>query len=348
MFVPLLVDDLANEFAWSRYGSSRPEYCSDLASDVQTNCLQCVEGDGNQLRVVDAISGSVTYSDLPSLTLPGGINPTSFIFTMISISVLFQAIAFITVGSLGDYGNYRKRGLVYASTIGAIACCLFILLPISASMYWVGGLLIMISNVSLGVSVVFYNSYLPLMVEDTAEVFAAVNAEKQGLLEQGAVASEKSQGSAHKAREAANSEISSKGMMWGFVGFFTKEIGLRKPIELYILGVWFGACLGSAQAFGRAVFSELIPKGHEADMFALFEITDKGSSWLGPLISAVVVQTTGRIRPVLLYLLLAMVLPGGMLHFLDLTQSIKAAKGDVVGDEDEEREDESAVLTGSA
>ena len=57
-------------------------------------------------------------------------------------------------------------------------------------MYWVGGLLIMISNVSLGVSVVFYNSYLPLMVEDTAEVFAAVNAEKQGLLEQGAVASE--------------------------------------------------------------------------------------------------------------------------------------------------------------
>ena len=255
MFVPLLVDDLANEFAWSRYGSSRPEYCSDLASDVQTNCLQCVEGDGNQLRVVDAISGSVTYSDLPSLTLPGGINPTSFIFTMISISVLFQAIAFITVGSLGDYGNYRKRGLVYASTIGAIACCLFILLPISASMYWVGGLLIMISNVSLGVSVVFYNSYLPLMVEDTAEVFAAVNAEKQGLLEQGAVASEKSQESAHKAREAANSEISSKGMMWGYVGgtaclvvsviavFITTAIGMSTwwsfGIASSISGVWW-------------------------------------------------------------------------------------------------------------
>ena len=33
--------------------------------------------------------------------------------------------------------------------------------------------------------------------------------------------------------------------------------------------------LGSAQAFGRALFSELIPEGHEADMFALFEITDK-------------------------------------------------------------------------
>jgi len=103
--------------------------------------------------------------------------------------------------------------------------------------------------------VVFYNSYLPLMVEDTAEVFAAVNAEKQGLLEQGAVASEKSQESAHKAREAANSEISSKGMMWGYVGgtaclvvsviavFITTAIGMSTwwsfGIASSISGVWW-------------------------------------------------------------------------------------------------------------
>lgn len=505
MFVPLLVDDLANEFAWSRHSTSRPSYCSELDSGAnQTNCVQCVEGDGDQLKVVDPITGSTTYSDLPLLSLPGGINPTSFIFTMISISVLFQAIAFITVGSLGDYGNFRKRGLVLASTVGASACCLFFLLPISASMYWVGGLLIMISNVSLGVSVVFYNSYLPLMVEDCAEVVDAIEQEKQGLLPQDAV---------HKAREAANSEISSKGQMWGYVGgtscliisviavfitttlgmstwwsfgvassisgfwwqlfsmqafkrlperpgpeapkninlllqgwirtyklikhlslvspntnyflllffvfsdgyatiatvsvlfasrelcmgalelsalavivpffaalggyawhalqkktkwssqtvlvinlmflavlplwgcigFFSTDIGLRNPQELYVLAVWFGACLGSAQAFGRAVFSELIPKGHEADMFALFEITDKGSSWLGPLIASVVVQTTGKIRPVLLYLLAAMVLPGAMLHFLDLTESIKNAKREKVVEFDEVDGDETEL-----
>ena len=83
--------------------------------------------------------------------------------------------------------------------------------------------------------------------------------------------------------------------LWGCVGFFTTSIGLRKPAELYVLAVWFGMCLGSAQAFGRAVFSELIPKGHESDMFALFEITDSLSSWMGPLIAASVVQTTGKI-----------------------------------------------------
>jgi hypothetical protein len=47
---------------------------------------------------------------------------------------------------------------------------------------------------------------------------------------------------------------------------------------------------------------------------------------LGPLIAASVVQTTGKIRPVLLYLLCAMVLPGGLLHLLDLEPSVRAAR----------------------
>ena len=61
-------------------------------------------------------------------------------------------------------------------------------------------------------------------------------------------------------------------------------------------------------------------------MFALFEITDKGSSWLGPLVAAAVRQQTGRIRPTLFYLLAAMVLPGLALHALDLTESIENAR----------------------
>jgi MFS-type transporter involved in bile tolerance (Atg22 family) len=52
-------------------------------------------------------------------------------------------------------------------------------------------------------------------------------------------------------------------------------VGLRTAPEMYILAVWFGFCLAPAQAYGRALFSELIPEGHEADMFALFAITDK-------------------------------------------------------------------------
>ena len=114
--------------------------------------------------------------------------------------------------------------------------------------------------------------------------------------------------------------------LWGCVGFFTEDYGLQTQGEMYVLAVWFGLCLGSAQAFGRALFSELIPAGHEADMFALFEITDKGSSWLGPMVAAAVRQRTGRIRPTLFYLLAAMVLPGAALQALNLTESIENAR----------------------
>ena len=88
-----------------------------------------------------------------------------------------------------------------------------------------------------------------------------------------------------------------------------------------------GLCYGAAQGYCRALFTELIPRGHEADMFALFAITDKGSSWLGPLVASIIVQQTGSVRPVLIYLLLAMVVPAVLLRFLDLSGSIKNARG---------------------
>ena len=38
--------------------------------------------------------------------------------------------------------------------------------------------------------------------------------------------------------------------LWGCVGFFSENVGLRTGEEMYVLAVWFGFCLGSAQAFG--------------------------------------------------------------------------------------------------
>ena len=32
--------------------------------------------------------------------------------------------------------------------------------------------------------------------------------------------------------------------LWGCVGFFTDEFGLHTQGEMYVLAVWFGACLG--------------------------------------------------------------------------------------------------------
>ena len=49
-------------------------------------------------------------------------------------------------------------------------------------------------------------------------------------------------------------------------------------------------------------FGQLIPKGHEVAFYALFAITDKGSSAIGPAVVGRVVDATGSIRPAFWFL----------------------------------------------
>ena len=44
--------------------------------------------------------------------------------------------------------------------------------------------------------------------------------------------------------------------------------------------------LGGSQALSRSLFSQLIPAGKEGEYYGFYEISDKGTSWLGPLRSA--------------------------------------------------------------
>ena len=180
----------------SRTTRSRPTACSAWKATASRSAS------------VDPVSGAVTYADLPSLELPGGINPTSFIFTMISISVLFQAIVFITVGSLEDYGNYRRRGLVVSSTLGACACCAFIVLPFSASLYWLGVAHHAQQHLAWGFRGVLQLVPLPLMVEDSALVQGAVEGKRRA----------RSATTTCTKREGGKQQYSSKGQMWGYVG----------------------------------------------------------------------------------------------------------------------------------
>ena len=54
--------------------------------------------------------------------------------------------------------------------------------------------------------------------------------------------------------------------------------------------------LGGSQALSRSLFSQMIPKGKEAEYFSIYEISDKGTSWLCPLAFGLAVQFTGSYR----------------------------------------------------
>jgi UMF1 family MFS transporter len=54
--------------------------------------------------------------------------------------------------------------------------------------------------------------------------------------------------------------------------------------------------IGPLNAFTRSTYSRLIPRGREASFFSLYQLTDKGSAWIGPLLLVAVQQATGSYR----------------------------------------------------
>ncbi|MFN3329931.1 MAG: MFS transporter, partial [Pyrinomonadaceae bacterium] len=100
---------------------------------------------------------------------------------------------------------------------------------------------------------------------------------------------------------------------------------LTNTFQAWIMSVAIGLVLGSTQALSRSVYSQMIPLGKESSFFGLYEISEKGTSWLGQLIFAVVVASTGSYRQAILALIFFFVVGGIILIFTDVSKGIKEA-----------------------
>ncbi|KAF1825027.1 MFS general substrate transporter [Dissoconium aciculare CBS 342.82] len=95
-------------------------------------------------------------------------------------------------------------------------------------------------------------------------------------------------------------------------------IGLQKAWEMYPLAAVYGLVLGGLSSYCRSLFGELIPPGSEAAFFALFAITDKGSSIFGPAIVGAITDATGDIRPAFWFLAVLIGLPIPLMCFVNV------------------------------
>lgn len=87
------------------------------------------------------------------------IAPDSFLPYCISFSVGLQVLFLPILGAIADYSNLRKHMMQLFATIGAVATILMFFL--TGNLWWLGGLLFVIANLSFGAAIVFYNAYLP-------------------------------------------------------------------------------------------------------------------------------------------------------------------------------------------
>jgi UMF1 family MFS transporter len=98
-----------------------------------------------------------------------------------------------------------------------------------------------------------------------------------------------------------------------------------EPLPFMLLGVAIGLVLGGSQALSRSLFSQLIPKGREGEYYGFYEISDKGTSWLGPLAFGLVFQLTDSYRIGIVSLVIFFLIGGILLAMVPIRRAITAA-----------------------
>lgn len=98
--------------------------------------------------------------------------------------------------------------------------------------------------------------------------------------------------------------------------------------QLFALGFLVAIVLGGSQALSRSLFAQMIPRHHEAEYFAFYEISDRGTSWIGPMVFAAAVQLTGSQRSAILSLIAFFLIGLFLLSRVDVRRTMEAAGND--------------------
>ncbi|MEU2584862.1 MFS transporter [Streptomyces avermitilis] len=97
------------------------------------------------------------------------------------------------------------------------------------------------------------------------------------------------------------------------------------PFWFFVLASGIGLVLGGSQALSRSLFSHLVPPGKEAEYFSAYEMSDRGMSWLGPLLFGLTYQLTGSYRDAIISLVAFFVLGFVLLARVPVRQAVRDA-----------------------
>jgi UMF1 family MFS transporter len=114
-------------------------------------------------------------------------------------------------------------------------------------------------------------------------------------------------------------------VLWTVIILIAFFLPARQALPFVILGGGIGLVLGGSQALSRSLFSQLIPKGKEGEYFGIYEISDKGTSWLGPLIFGLAYDITRSYRVAIVSLIVFFVAGFVALALVPIRRAIEQA-----------------------
>lgn len=97
---------------------------------------------------------------------------------------------------------------------------------------------------------------------------------------------------------------------------------VQTELDFFVMAFVIGLVIGGTQALSRSLFSQMIPRGQESEYFSLYEVSHKGTSWIGPLLYGLALQFTGSYRISILSLVILFIV--GLLLLLRL--DVRAAE----------------------
>ena len=114
-------------------------------------------------------------------------------------------------------------------------------------------------------------------------------------------------------------------VIWSAVVIYA-SLALQTVAEFWVLSAVVALVLGGSQALSRSLFSDMIPKGREAEFFSFYEISDRFTSIFGPLIFGLANQITGSLRSGIFSLIILFVIGLVILVTVNVPRAIQEAE----------------------
>ncbi|MCU1337116.1 MAG: Permease of the major facilitator superfamily-like protein [Bryobacterales bacterium] len=104
------------------------------------------------------------------------------------------------------------------------------------------------------------------------------------------------------ARIGAKLAVAASLVIWAGILIYIFAL-VHTTAQFFLATAGVAIAMGGSQALSRSLFAQLVPAGKEAEYFSIYEISDKGTSWLGPAFYGLALQWTGSYRAAILSLI---------------------------------------------
>jgi UMF1 family MFS transporter len=117
--------------------------------------------------------------------------------------------------------------------------------------------------------------------------------------------------------------------IYAFAGMKNTAIVLgleQRQLEFWILAFVIALILGGSQALSRSLFSLMIPVDQEAEFYSFYEISERGTSWLGTFTFGVVNQRFSSLRLGIFSIIIFFLVGLAILPFVNVKKAVEQAK----------------------